>query len=175
MAASARTVAYTSQMLSFTRSQLAFMANELNDFQLRVVKHAFLTQIVDAFVSYLDELEILSYAASPRLNLKNFILLKLEAAQHDFRVNEIALLLKEKGAENWLQTLLFLFDESQQGTVVEKKHLNDEEASKSNLIIAVDTNAQKRQWWQFDKTELSVLLTELEALIARQREFSVEA
>lgn len=176
MASLTRNMAFTSQMLGFARTQLGFLTPELNVYEQRVLKHAFISQAVSAFLSYLEEIDLLSSRDLPLVNLTAFLRNRLQnkSLLKDFRVEEIHQLLFGNNNEQWLMDLLALYEQSQHTTVIERK-VPQEEGSQGNLIIAVAEEKRLPLWWDHDKTALTRLLTLLEELIARQREVSTEA
>lgn len=178
MAGLQRTPAFTSQMLGFARSQLGFLDQQLNMYQQRVIKHAFISQTVNAFVAYLEEIDFVRAVDLPLVGLTAFLRNKLHTQEGlgDFRQEEIRQLLFASN-EAWLPTLLRLYEESQHTAQIEKKYQagNAEDVAQGGLIIAVAEQARLPLWWDYDKAELDALLSKLEAMIARQREHAAEA
>jgi len=183
MASLAQRVAYTTQMLGFARVQLLLLKQDLNPFQKRACKHAFLMQTVHGFIAYLEEIDALPARETgqslPLIGLVNAVSTNLKNIKDDFRASEISLLLQSAtyargdSEPGWLLQLLTLFEASQQATIVERKD-QQEEAESANLIIAVATNVSEKYWWDPQAEELERLLSALEQLIARQRESSAE-
>ena len=188
MATAAQKLALTSQMLSFARMQLQFLNDDLNPFQERAVKHAFLTQLFQAFVCYLEEIDIFPAREKgfnlPVSQLILFFRDKLQTAAADFRAEEIAFLLRQgelaSDAEDkaWLREFISVYETSQQATRIDKPQggePDDRDSQAGGLIIASVENSRLPYWWEHDKKMLNDYLFNLEKLIERQREHSVEA
>lgn len=172
-----RNAAFTSQMLGFARAQLGFLKPDLNVYEQRVLKHAFISQAVNAFLAYLEEIELLTSRDLPLVNLTAFLRSRFQkpGANRDFRFEEIQRLLFTENDKNWLLNLLSLYEQSQHTTVVERKTSKDTAEEKNSLIIAVAEEKRLPLWWDYDKNTLAEWLTQLDALIARQREVAAES
>lgn len=172
-----RAAAVTSQLISFARVQLQLLDSPLNAFQARAVKQAFAMQASAALQSYLEEIQLITAdkldtpptAISFVANIRNC----LENSAGDFRAQELQNILKDE--KSWLALLLFLREASMQAgekeSEVKTKSQNDD-----NLIIAVavSESTPDRRWWEYSRQELSAVLDQMQALISRQREHSVE-
>lgn len=174
-----RNAAFTSQMLGFARAQLGFLKPDLNVYEQRVLKHAFISQAVNAFLAYLEEIELLTSRDLPLVNLTAFLRSRFQKPgnNRDFRFEEIQRLLFAENDKAWLLNLLSLYEQSQHTTVVERKTPKEDvdNAAKDKLIIAVAEEKRLPLWWDYDKNTLTEWLTQLETLISRQREIAAES
>lgn len=196
MSQESRAATVTSQLISFARVQLQLLDSDLNAFQIRAIKQAFAMQASTALQSYLEEIQVLAAGSTGKLLAANgftaTIRASLETAAGDFRARELKDILND--AESWLALLLYLREASMQAGEKESEtkaksldndnlesnnlESNNQESNNldSNVIIAVaiSDETSRQRWWEYSKQELGDALDQMQALISRQRENSVE-